>query len=181
MRYYVEVGDRSYCVELGAGEVIVDGCPVRAELEAIPGTTLRHLLIDGRSHTLHAEQTNGKGAWELHIDGHRLAVEALDERTRAIRAMTAKTGTALGPKPVRAPMPGLVVRIEVEPGQAIEAGDGVAIIEAMKMENELRAEGPGVVSRVLVAAGKAVEKGEILVEFDALERESPQAGAADPS
>lgn len=179
MRYYVEVGGRTYCVELGAGEVIVDGRSVRAQLEAVPGTTLRHLLLDGRSHTLHAEQTNGKGAWELHLDGHRLDVEALDERTRAVRAMTAKTSTASGPKPVRAPMPGLVVRIEVQPGQTVQTGEGVAIIEAMKMENELRAEGAGVVSRVLVAPGKAVEKGEVLVEFQALDPASSSAGAAD--
>lgn len=204
MRYYVEVGGRSYWVELGAGEVtptppdmrragtpvtptprdmrcagtpvIVDGRPLRAELESVPGTNVRHLLLDGRSHTLDAAPTNGQGGWELHLDGRRLDVEALDERTRAIRAMTSKTQAARGPKPVRAPMPGLVVRIEVEPGQAVRAGEGVAIIEAMKMENELRADGAGVVSRVLVAPGKAVDKGEVLVEFEALDPARPTAG-----
>jgi biotin carboxyl carrier protein len=57
------------------------------------------------------------------------------------------------------------VRVEVEPGQEVKPGQGVAIIEAMKMENELRAEGAGVVSRILVVPGQAVDKGAVLVEF----------------
>ena len=64
-------------------------------------------------------------------------------------------------------MPGLVVRVDVEPGHRVEAGQGVVIIEAMKMENELKAEADGVVSRVLVEQGQAVEKGAVLVEFEA--------------
>jgi len=80
--------------------------------------------------------------------------------------MTGGGAVAQGPKPVRAPMPGLVVRVEVEPGQEVKAGQGVVIIEAMKMENELKAEAVGVVSRVLVQQGQAVEKGAVLVEFE---------------
>jgi pyruvate carboxylase subunit B len=63
-------------------------------------------------------------------------------------------------------MPGLVLRIEVEPGQLIKPGQGVVTIEAMKMENELRAEVEGTVSRVLVQQGQPVEKGAVLIEFE---------------
>ena len=63
-------------------------------------------------------------------------------------------------------MPGLVVRVEVAAGERVRAGQGVVIMEAMKMENELRAEGEGVVARVLATAGQPVEKGAILVEFE---------------
>jgi pyruvate carboxylase subunit B len=66
-------------------------------------------------------------------------------------------------------MPGLVVRVEVEPGMVVQAGQGLVIIEAMKMENELRAPGPARVRAVHVQAGIAVEKDAMLVEFESLE------------
>jgi biotin carboxyl carrier protein len=81
--------------------------------------------------------------------------------------VTGAAAAATGPRPVRAPMPGLIVRVEVEPGQEVRAGQPIVIMEAMKMENELRAEAAGLVARVLVAAGQPVEKGAILVEFEA--------------
>jgi pyruvate carboxylase subunit B len=62
-------------------------------------------------------------------------------------------------------MPGLVVRVEVAEGQSVTAGQGVVIMEAMKMENELKAEAAGVVGKILVQPGQAVEKGAVLIEF----------------
>jgi biotin carboxyl carrier protein len=70
-------------------------------------------------------------------------------------------------------MPGMVVKIEVAEGDRVEAGQGVAIVEAMKMENELRAGGPGVVARIHVREGDAVEKDQVLVDLAPLE---PAAG-----
>jgi biotin carboxyl carrier protein len=63
-------------------------------------------------------------------------------------------------------MPGLVVRIQTEPGQHVQAGTPLIVLEAMKMENELKAAAAGVVKLVRVAAGEAVEKGQILVELE---------------
>ena len=84
------------------------------------------------------------------------AAEVVDERTRVIRAMTGNGAQTPGPRPVLATMPGLVVRVEVAEGDTVRGGQGIVIVEAMKMENELRAEGPGVVRRVHVldAAGR---------------------------
>jgi len=70
-----------------------------------------------------------------------------------------------GPAPLTAPMPGLVVRINVEPGDPIRAGQPLVVMEAMKMENELRATSDGVVRAVRVQPGAAVEKGTVLVEI----------------
>ncbi len=167
MRYFVTMDGRTLEVELTPDGPRIDGRPVRAELVAIPGTPLRHLLLDGRSWPLVAKAGEGKGSWDVLLDGQRFEIDVVDERTRAIRAMTARSSEGSGPRPVRAPMPGLVSRVQVAPGDAVAPGQGVVIIEAMKMENELKAEAPGVVSRVLVAAGEAVEKGAVLVEFAA--------------
>ena len=62
-------------------------------------------------------------------------------------------------------MPGLVVKVQVEVGQEVTAGQPVLVLEAMKMENELKAAGPGVVDQILVKPGQAVEKGAVLVTF----------------
>jgi pyruvate carboxylase subunit B len=63
-------------------------------------------------------------------------------------------------------MPGLVVRINVSVGDRVEAGQGIVVMEAMKMENELRATGPGTVRSIEVSVGTAVEKGTVLVALD---------------
>ncbi|HJW48072.1 MAG TPA: acetyl-CoA carboxylase biotin carboxyl carrier protein subunit, partial [Candidatus Limnocylindria bacterium] len=72
---------------------------------------------------------------------------------------------AVGPAPLVAPMPGLIVRVNVQVGDAVQPGAPVVVMEAMKMENELRAQTAGVVSAVRVQPGAAVEKGAVLVEL----------------
>jgi propionyl-CoA carboxylase alpha chain len=167
MRYYVTIHGRTFEVELAPHGATVDGRLVDAELIAVPGTPVRHLLVDGASHTIVARAQEPRGTWDLYLDAIRTTAHVVDERTRAIRAMTGKRAGPTGPRPVRAPMPGLIVRLEVEPGQQVQPGQGIAIIEAMKMENELKAEAAGVVSRIHVSPGQAVEKGAVLVEFEA--------------
>lgn len=166
MLYHVTIGDRTVTVELEGERVIVDGVDAgTADLAALPGTDVRHLLLDRTSHTVIAHRR--VDAWSLHVDGWPVEAGVVDERTRAIRAMTGQSAAAPGPKPVRAPMPGMIVRVEAAPGDTVRAGQGIVVMEAMKMENELKSETDGVVSRVLVEAGQAVEKGAVLVEFEA--------------
>lgn len=165
MRYYVTVEGRTLEVDLSGETPRVDGEPVAAELTRLPGTPTRHLVVGGRSHVLVAARSEGE-RWDLHLDGERFDLEVIDERTRAIRAMTGQGAATAGPKPVKAPMPGLVVRVRVAPGDRVERGASVVIIEAMKMENDLKAETDGVVSRVLVSEGQPVEKGTVMVEFE---------------
>jgi pyruvate carboxylase subunit B len=168
MLYHVTIAGRVLAVELDGGRVTVDGADVgAADVVTLPGTPVRHLLLDGRSVLVVAER--GQAAWNLHVDGWPVSAEVVDERTRAIRALTARTAGPQGPRPVRAPMPGMIVRTDVEAGERVAAGQGVVVMEAMKMENELKAETAGVVARVLVTAGQAVEKGTVLIEFEAAE------------
>jgi biotin carboxyl carrier protein len=166
MRYFVTVGERTFEIELGGGQALIDGRPVRVELRTIPAAGGHHLLVDAASHVVLAEPA-GQGTWRVQIAGRRFGAEVVDERTRAIRAMTGRAGAAPGPKPVRAPMPGLIVRIEVAEGDRVKAGQGVIIVEAMKMENELKAEAAGTVRHIHVASGETVEKGQVLVELEA--------------
>ena len=95
----------------------------------------------------------------------RFDVEALDERARAIQDLSAASAKAAGPAPLKAPMPGLVVRVLAVVGADVVAGEPLVVMEAMKMENELRAPSAGRVSVVRVKPGDAVEKGSVLVEL----------------
>jgi pyruvate carboxylase subunit B len=162
VKYAVRVGGRVWEVVAEGGRLMVDGHRLDAHLAAVPGTPLVHLLLGGESWTVAAEPLGG-GRWALGVGGERLEVEAVDERTGQIRALTGTRPGALRGGTVVAPMPGLVVRIEVEEGQRVEGGAGLVVVEAMKMENELRAPHGGRVERVHVRVGEAVERGAVLV------------------
>jgi biotin carboxyl carrier protein len=166
MKYIVSILGREIEVEVDGEQVTVAGQTCTASLGAVPGTPIRQLLLDGRSEAL-ALEADGRGRWALTRRGERFEVEVLDERARHIRSLTGGSERARGPAVLKAPMPGLVVRVQVEAGQPVASGAGVVVLEAMKMENELRAAAAGVVRTVRVRPGEAVEKGQVLVEFDA--------------
>ena len=165
MKYYVTVGARSFEVEVSGDDVRLDGEAVQAQLTAVPGTPLYHLLLGSESWTVAAEPVDA-GTWVLGAAGERREVTIADERTRQIQELSGRR--AGGPKGgvIRAPMPGLVVRVEVAVGDTVAAGASVVVVEAMKMENELRAPGSGTVTAVHVLAGAAVEKGTPLVTLE---------------
>jgi len=177
MRYFVTIGERELEVELGAHGIRVEGEDVAPDLVELDGSDVHSLLLGGRSHRVLASR-DGVGAWSLHLSGRHLLAEVLDERSRAIRRMAGNAETRKGPKALRAPMPGLIVKVEVGAGEVVSEGHGMVIMEAMKMENELRAEGAGTVKKVWVEPGQAVEKDQVLVEFElpssaTLEEETP--------
>ncbi|MGI9140109.1 MAG: biotin/lipoyl-containing protein [Gemmatimonadaceae bacterium] len=167
MKYLVRVNDQDHLVTLGPDGVSHAGVAVHAHLEgARPGTPIRLLTLDGKVHSVLARGQGERGRYTLWIDGYRYEVEALDERTRAIRALTVDTEKASGPAPLVAPMPGLVVRISVQVGDTVTAGQALVSIEAMKMENELRSRSGGTVKAIPISTGSVVEKGTVLVELE---------------
>jgi biotin carboxyl carrier protein len=165
MKYFVTVADRTVEVDLTGHTPVVDGTAVEAQMSILPGTSVRTLLVDGRSHTLSAQPGDRRGRWQISLGGDRFAVDAVDERTRAIREMTG-ADDEVAAKVLLAPMPGLVLKVEVEVGQAVKAGQGLVIVEAMKMENELKAPADGVVAKVLVEERQTVEKGATLIVLE---------------
>ena len=163
MKYFVTIGAQTHKVEVEGSRVVVGGVPVEADLAPVPRTPLYHLLLGGESWTVAAEPLEDAGRWALGMMGERVEVEVRGERTRGMETASGKGQRAAGGGTVRAPMPGLVVRIQVAEGQQVDAGAGLVVVEAMKMENELRAPRPGMVQTVHVAVGQAVEKGASLV------------------
>ena len=104
----------------------------------------------------------GKGAWRVHVNGSEVPAAL---RT-SVQRLRGHGGGAAGDGRVVAPMPGRVVKVLVAPGAAVEARQGLVVVEAMKMENELRAPRAGVVREVRVAEGASVEAQTVLVIID---------------
>jgi len=165
MRYHVLVGDERFEVELGPEGATIDGRPVEVALGHAHGTPVRGLQVGAETYRVVGERS-ARGRWKLGLHGRTHEIEVVDERTMAIRALAGAGASGAGPRPIVAPMPGMVVKIEVAPGDTVRAGQGIVIVEAMKMENELRASGPGRVARVHVSKGDAVAKDQVLVELE---------------
>ena len=168
MKYIVDVNGERITVELDGAHAVVNGERVDVALTPIAGTPVRLVRLGEQVHRVVARRGSERGRWQLDVDGARVEAEALDERLRAIRDLSAATAAASGPAPIVAPMPGLVVRIAVQAGDTVSAGQGLVMIEAMKMENELRATAPGVVTGIRVTTGQAVEKGAVLIDLGPL-------------
>jgi biotin carboxyl carrier protein len=166
VKYWVTVNGREVEVDVVGGTVVVDGARQQASLDQIAGTPLQSLTRDGVSRTLACESL-GRGQWAISMQGRVLEVEVLDQRSRHIRSLSGAASGQGGGGVLKAPMPGLVVRVQVEPGQQVAAGAPLVVLEAMKMENQLKAPAAGIVAEVRVVAGAAVEKGQVLVTLKA--------------
>ncbi len=162
-------------------EILIDGKPHKLELEheggdwscRLDGETLkadalitRHdvisILIGGTHYEVKRERT----ATDTHlwVKNSRFAVEIRDPRSLRSRKAAAASGE--GPQKLIAPMPGKVVRIILPIGSEVEAGQGVLVVEAMKMQNELKSPKKGTVKQVMVSEGASVSAGEVLAIVD---------------
>jgi pyruvate carboxylase subunit B len=166
MKYFVRIGDADHEVELDGDGVHLDGALVNAHVTEIEGTPVRVATIGDAVHRVVVQHGAARGAYQLWMDGYRFDVEALDERARTIRELSRQGAAAAGPAPLKAPMPGLIVRVTTQPGDRVAANQGLVVMEAMKMENELRIPSAGTVKAVHVTPGMAVEKGTLLIEME---------------
>lgn len=162
MKYTTFVGEKAYQVEVGANNtVMVDGQPHSVDFRGIDGTSLFSLLMDNQSWEVLVERTGDE--YRVLINGELYIVNVQDERTRKLAKAQSKGGPAGGEIHVKAPMPGLVRSVTVGVGDSVIARQGVVILEAMKMENELRVPRVGVVKEVRVKPGDKVDQGQVLL------------------
>lgn len=162
MKYYSRIGEREYEVEIVDGRVLVDGEPVELDLRQSGGAELYSLLYNGRSFELLIEVD--RFSYGVTLRGERFEVQVEDERTRRLNVGRKMVTVPTGEFPITAPIPGLVVKVLVEVGESVSEEQPLVILEAMKMENEIRAPRSGIVKQIEVAAGRRVEqKGLLLV------------------
>ena len=168
VKYVVQVSgeDVELDIERSAGglSVTANGRTRRADLVRVGRSSVYSLLLDDRSYEFSAHGQNG--GYEIVLHGETYAARVLDEHALLIAAATGAAAEVEGGETVTAPMPGVVVGIEVEVGERVEPGRGVVTLEAMKMENELRSERGGVVKEIRVKVGQGVAQGEALVVIE---------------
>ena len=140
----------------------LDGEPFGLDA-SVTGRDVLSILVAGCSFEVRRDAagvSNGSGASRIVVNGSSFTAEVRDPRS--LRARRARTGSDEGPRKINAPMPGKVVRILAPEGTAVEAGQGVLVIEAMKMQNELKSPRKGTVARIATTEGATVNPGDTL-------------------
>jgi len=139
-----------------------------SELEWIPlGNNKFHCLKNGKKFIAEIKSISDDGKqMEIRIAGHNYQVKIQEELDQLIESMGLDQIAAGKLSSVHAPMPGMVLEVLVQPGQEIEPGADLLILEAMKMENVIQADGSGIVSNVVIEKGAAVDKGQLLIEME---------------
>jgi len=138
--------------------VRLDGCELAADAVEVAAGTYS-ILLDGQSFEVRVQPEPG-GRLHVQTHGEEFPVEVRDPRVW--RGKRGGVLEAEGRQQVIAPMPGKIVRVLVAAGDKVEAGQGLLVVEAMKMQNEIRAPKSGTVERVLVSEGQAVNSGHVL-------------------
>jgi len=157
---------RTYEIEVDeSGLLHIGERTFNADLQPIGSVDLYSLLLDNKSYEVHVQETERNGYRVMvssqGYEGYE--VQVLDERAyRASQISGAMAGGA-GDSAIKAPIPGLVVKVLVEEGTEVVAGQTLVILEAMKMENELRAPKPGVIATIKAKPGNSVNQGDVLV------------------
>ena len=169
MRYTAESGGREYLIEVAEPEgsvfrMTMDGVTWEVDYVRISDRCYS-LLVDGTSYEV--DIVKNVSPFAVGIRGEVHDVEVLTEREKRRKAIKGKTAAGKeGRQVVIAPMPSKVVRLLVAVGDQVASGDGVIVVEAMKMENELRSAGPGTVREIKVKEGEAVGGGHALVVIE---------------
>jgi biotin carboxyl carrier protein len=165
MRFEAELADRTYPVDVtGAdGRYRVEIAGERREVDARrAGEGIWSLMIDGTS--VMADVAEEDGVYVVEVDGESYRIRVEEETRYIIRTRGVAAGVA--GQVLKAPMPGRVTHIEVQVGQAVRPGDGLIVLEAMKMENEFKATVAGTVKELRVQVGQAVNPGDVLVVIE---------------
>ena len=164
MIYEISIDGKSYRLELNQAEkrwtCRLDGREIEVDA-VLARPDVISLRLGNKAYEVKCERVGS----DLHlwVGSVRYEVEVRDPRSLRSRARAVDDH---GPRKLTAPMPGKVVRILAPAGTAVEAGQGVLVIEAMKMQNELKSPKKGIVRKMNIAAGAAVEAGQVLAEVE---------------
>jgi biotin carboxyl carrier protein len=162
VKFEVRIGAETRIVELehhaDHWRVTLDGQALEADAVEIAPNTFS-ILLRGQSHEIRVTPSPS-GMLTLQTDLEEFTAEVVDPRAWSGRRHDALE--AKGRQPVVAPMPGKVVRLLVKAGDTVEAGQGLLVVEAMKMQNEIRSPKSGIVERLLAREGQPVNAGETL-------------------
>ena len=166
MKYEVRIAGKTRTVELhrdgAVWQISLDGAATDADaIEIAPG--IFSILLNGQSHEIRIAP-NPDGTLTIQDGLNEIKAEVADPR--AWRGRRHGAVEAEGRQQIVAPMPGKVIRLLVKPGDKVEAGQGLLVVEAMKMQNEVKSPKTGTVEKLLAKESQAVNAGDILAWID---------------
>jgi biotin carboxyl carrier protein len=161
VKYFAQIDDLEYEVEIDGDRIFINGEEVDIDLSRSGVPELYSILVNSRSFEVLVEEERQAYAVTLRGEQYRVRVE--DERTRRLNQGRRGHEVPKGELVVKAPIPGLVVKVLVREGDEIAEDQPLVILEAMKMENEIRALRAGIVRKVEVSAGQRVEQNAALL------------------
>lgn len=158
--------DQLWEVDYRAGDAVaLNGQPFAWDIVRLSAGRF-HVLREGRSYNIEVVSADYAAKnITLKINGHLVALQAKDRFDLLLERLGMSDAAAAKVNELKAPMPGLIVDIRVTPGQAVQKGDPLLVLEAMKMENILKAPADGTVSGLKVNIRDNVQKGQVLVQF----------------
>lgn len=164
--YEVQVHGQTHRVRfLASGRVLVDGKPLETTIRDGEDGVFHMTLDDANFRFWTGGRPLDPREFDLVVNGS-VVRGVTDDRRSLLRQRTYGTaGESKGPIQVKAPMPGLVTKFLVKPGMSVEKGQGMVVLEAMKMENEIRAETGGIVNEIFARERMPVEKGQVLLSL----------------
>ena len=165
---YKITGKNSFDVALDSNPAagLLDGTYYNLDIEKIDARTW-HIIKDHKSYYVQwVERSEDGKSFVLKINGAHIELETKDKFDLLLEQMGMSAANTAKASKLKAPMPGKVLDVMVQPGQTVAKGEGLLILEAMKMENMLKAEQEGTVKSVNVSVGDAVEKNNVLIEFE---------------
>jgi biotin carboxyl carrier protein len=168
MIYYIKFDGQEVKIEIvtdAEGHSIVkmpDGRELLADLKSADGHKHFSLMVDHKSHEIYFSGRNGD-EFNLVLDGKPFQVEVETERQHRFKSLASSSKVDTGEVNIKSPMPGLVTIISVQPGDHVEQGQRLLVLEAMKMENEIRAPRAGIIKDIGVKQGQTVEQNKVLM------------------
>jgi len=164
MKYITTIANHEFEIEIvDERHIRIGNRLLQVDFESVSGQPVYSLILDGKSYESFVYQ--GDEDWQVLLRGRLYPVTVEDEREKRLRAAAGGGVAESGEFLLRAPMPGLVVAVTVSEGQEVGKGHVLAILESMKMQNELKSPRAGKVERIRVKAGESVEQKQTLLSL----------------
>jgi biotin carboxyl carrier protein len=159
------IGDHTQEFERKNGDFLINGEPLEVDVQKV-GSQCWHILMGGKSHKLVVHELDADHHEVLlSINGKKSRVKIRSRLERLLKELGLENALETQIKDIKAPMPGLIHSIEVQPGEEVTVGQPLLILEAMKMENVIKSPVDTTIAQVHVEAGNTVDKNALLISF----------------
>jgi biotin carboxyl carrier protein len=137
------------------------------KFDTLTSNSTAHVIVNNQSRTVEIIKSDFLNRdYTIKVNGNRYSIHIENDLDGLISEMGLSLSEDTGVSEIEAPMPGLIIDVLVSEGQEVKKGEGLCVLEAMKMENTLLSAGDGIIKAVKISKGQTVDKGDVLIEFE---------------